>query len=101
MLFTTANSSIKIQEGKLDELAPDADSDCTPSPPEVQSICDDLEAGEKKKRLGTAVMIGSGVAFAVGAFGAIFAEYFWPETPVEVGFDAGAGGGQFSLGGRF
>jgi hypothetical protein len=101
MLFTNANASIRIQNDKLDDLEPDGGEACAAPTPDAQIVCDDLEASQKKKRQGTALMIGSAAAFAAGVFGAIFAEYFWPDAPLDVGVAAGPGGGQLSLTGRF
>jgi hypothetical protein len=43
-----------------------------------------VEASEKRKQVGTILMVAGGSALVVGAASAIVAEYFWPEAPVTV-----------------
>jgi hypothetical protein len=97
--FFSAQSQMNTLTGQIEDKSSNDPDACSGA--DAPKECDDLAASQKRKQVGTILMVAGGSALVVGGVSALVAEYFWPEAPVTIDVGMTQHTPTFGLRGRF
>jgi hypothetical protein len=84
VLFSSTKRELRELNEQAEELSDGADDSCVDPSTGLESICDDLARGAKRKNTMGNLMVGGFIGAGVGTLGAVVTHFFWPEAKVRV-----------------